>query len=66
MKGFFSGSANKALVSILGAVATSLSTYYGTQKWEPIVFAALTVIGTYLVPNVAPASTPAPPAPPAA
>ena len=39
---------------------------YGTAKWEPIVFAALTVIGTYLVPNVAPASTPAPPAPPAA
>ena len=65
MKGFFSGSANKALVSILGAVATSLTTYYGTAKWEPIVFAALTVLATYLVPNVTPAST-TPPVPPAA
>ena len=66
MKGFFSGSANKALVSILGAVGTSLSTYYSTQKWEPIVFAALTVLGTYLIPN-APAPAPStPPAPPAA
>lgn len=52
MKGFLSGQANKALVSILGAVATSLSTYYGTAKWEPVVFAALTVLGTYLIPNL--------------
>jgi uncharacterized membrane protein (DUF4010 family) len=45
------GQANKFLVCVLGAVATSLSTYYGTQKWEAIVFTALTAVIAYLVPN---------------
>jgi hypothetical protein len=52
LSGLLNGSANKFIVSVLGAVATSLSTYYGTTKWEPMVFAVLTALATYVVPNL--------------
>lgn len=52
LKGLWTGQANKFLVSVLGAVATSLTSYYGTRTWEPMVFAIITAIGTYLIPNL--------------
>ena len=60
LKGFMSGGANKFVVSVLGAVGTSLTTYYGTTKWEPMVFAVLTALATYFVPNVTSTTPPAP------
>lgn len=45
------GSYSKFIVSILGAVATSLQTYYGTQHWVLVLIAALTAVTVYLVPN---------------
>ena len=51
LKDLYNGKANKFLVSVLGAVATALSSNYGGTKWEPMVFAALTAIATYIIPN---------------
>lgn len=62
MFGFISGAASKFLVAVGGGVASALTTYYATAKWEPAVIIALTALGVYLVPN-APKST-TPPTPP--
>lgn len=52
MSGLLSGNANKFLVSVLGAVATSLAAFYGGQAWEPMAFAIVTAVATYIVPNL--------------
>ena len=51
MKGLVNGTSSKVLVSILGAAATSLNTYYGNTHWVSVVTAALTAVTVYLVPN---------------
>ena len=51
MKPLLNGSADKFLVSLLGAVSASLSIYWGTAKWEPVVIALLTALGTYFISN---------------
>jgi hypothetical protein len=56
MKGILSGTASKFVVSVLGAVATSLSTYYSADHWSTIVIAAITALSVYLVPNSKPAA----------
>lgn len=47
----------KAVVGILGAVLTSLASFYGGQHWFVVVTTAFTAVATYLVPNT-PASEP--------
>ena len=51
MKGLLNGTASKFLVSVLGATATSLNTYYGNAHWVSVVMAGLTALGVYLTPN---------------
>jgi hypothetical protein len=46
------GTANKFLVAVVGAISTSLSVYYGTTKWEPMVLAVITAVMTYVIPNI--------------
>lgn len=57
------GQYSKTIVAILGTLTSSLSVYYGTAHWFPIVTSAVTVLGIYLVPNQA---APAPAEPPKA
>lgn len=52
MRQFFNGQANKFLVALLGWVSASLPIYYGTAKWEPVAIAGVSVLMTWLVPNV--------------
>lgn len=47
----FTGGANKFLVAVIGAVGTSLTSYYGTRTWEPMVLAIVTAVGVYLTSN---------------
>lgn len=55
------GRYTKGLVAAMGAVSSSLSLYYGSSKWEPVVVAGLSALMVVLVPNST--SNPKPPAP---
>lgn len=55
------GQYSKAIVAALGALTSSLSVYYGTARWFPIVTAAVTVLVIYLVPNQPAPARPEPP-----
>jgi hypothetical protein len=51
MGNLLNGTASKFVVSVLGAVATSLSTYYSTAHWSTLVIAVITALTIYIVPN---------------
>ena len=51
MKGLVNGQASKFLVAVMGAIVTGLGTYYGSEKWTPIVTTVVTALMVYLVPN---------------
>lgn len=48
------GKFSKFIVSVSGAVATALSTAYGTEHWVSYVLAGITAITVFLVPNQVP------------
>jgi len=56
MSQFFDGSANKAIVAVLTAVAASLPIYFSDAKWLPVVVMAIGAITTWLVPNSQPSA----------
>lgn len=61
---FVNGQAAKSLVVILTSVATALTTYYGSAKWQPLVVLGVGIVVHYLVPNADPPAPVLPPLPP--
>lgn len=50
----------KAIVGVIGAIATGLQTAYPSSHWATTVTAGITAVLVYLVPNT-PQGPPAPP-----
>ena len=51
MKSLINGQSAKFLVALLTTAATSLSTYYGNTRWEPVVVSVLGALCVWLIPN---------------
>jgi hypothetical protein len=45
------GKYSKAIVAVLGAVASVLATVYSSASWEPPAVALIAAVGVFLVPN---------------
>lgn len=45
------GSIAKLVVAVLGSASASLSVYYASVHWLPVVISVLTAASVYLVPN---------------
>lgn len=45
------GAYSKFIVAVLGAVASSLATYYPSRPWVPVVLSVCAAVSVLLVPN---------------
>jgi uncharacterized membrane protein (DUF4010 family) len=50
----------KAIMGLLGAILTSLASFYGGQHWFVIVMSVFTAVSVYLVPNTPKPASPKP------